>query len=165
MMATGLICSIRRGQFEAGVRGCGLRPIADVAASMGLDWDALEPYGSDKVKVPLGAFPRTAGDAKLVVVTAITPTPAGEGKTTTSIGLTDGLARLGRRPVLTIRQPSLGPLFGRKGGGSGAVGMRERTALFGGEFEAGSTDDGGWRVHATFPIGQMKRRGQTGDTE
>ena len=119
MMATGLICSIRRGQFEAGVRGCGLRPIADVAASMGLDWDALEPYGSDKVKVPLGAFPRTAGDAKLVVVTAITPTPAGEGKTTTSIGLTDGLALLGRRPVLTIRQPSLGPLFGRKGGGTG----------------------------------------------
>ena len=101
------------------MKGCGLRPIADVVASMGLDWDAIEPYGSDKVKVPLGAFPRAAGEAKLVVVTAITPTPAGEGKTTTSIGLTDGLARLGRRPVLTIRQPSLGPLFGRKGGGTG----------------------------------------------
>ena len=96
-----------------------MRPIADVVASMGLDWESVEPYGRDKVKVPLGAFARGGGEGKLVVVTAITPTPAGEGKTTTSIGLTDGLALIGKRPVLTIRQPSLGPLFGRKGGGSG----------------------------------------------
>ncbi len=86
---------------------------------MGLAWDAVEPYGRDKAKVPLGAFPAGRPPGKLVVVTAITPTPAGEGKTTMSIGLTDGLARIGRRAVLTIRQPSLGPLFGRKGGGTG----------------------------------------------
>jgi formate--tetrahydrofolate ligase len=96
-----------------------VRPIADVAASMGLSWDDLEPHGRDKAKVPLHLFPRTDTPAKLIVVTAITPTPAGEGKTTTSIGLVDGLARIGKRPVLTIRQPSLGPLFGRKGGGTG----------------------------------------------
>jgi formate--tetrahydrofolate ligase len=86
---------------------------------MGLAWDSLEPYGRDKAKVPLHIFPETDTPAHLVVVTAITPTPAGEGKTTTSIGLVDGLAKLGKRPVLTIRQPSLGPLFGRKGGGTG----------------------------------------------
>jgi signal transduction histidine kinase len=69
--------------------------------------------------------------------------------------------------AVTITNDSTGidKLKGRKGGGSGVVGMRERTALFGGVFEAGSTDDGGWRVHATFPIGQTRRRGQTGDTE
>ena len=96
-----------------------LRPIADVVAEMGLDWDTIEPYGREIVKVPLGAIPEATGDAKLVVVTAITPTPAGEGKTTTCIGLTDALARLGKRALVTIRQPSLGPLFGRKGGGTG----------------------------------------------
>ncbi|MQA00252.1 MAG: formate--tetrahydrofolate ligase [Dehalococcoidia bacterium] len=86
---------------------------------MGLRWDDLEPHGRDKAKVPLHAFPTTTDPAKLIVVTAITPTPAGEGKTTTSVGLVDGLAAIGKRPVLTIRQPSLGPLFGRKGGGTG----------------------------------------------
>ncbi len=96
-----------------------MRPLTEIVGEMGLDWDAVEPYGRDKVKVPLAAFPQTDSPAKLVVVTAITPTPAGEGKTTTSIGLTDGLATIGKRAVLTIRQPSLGPLFGRKGGGSG----------------------------------------------
>ncbi len=95
-----------------------MRPIAEIVATMGLDWDAIEPHGRDKVKIPLGALPK-GGDGKLIVVTAITPTPAGEGKTTTSIGLTDGLALIGKHPVLTIREPSLGPLFGRKGGGTG----------------------------------------------
>ena len=96
-----------------------LRPIAEVVVAMGLDWDAIEPYGREIVKVPLSAIPRSNGDAKLVVVTAITPTPAGEGKTTTCIALTDALARLGKSALVTIRQPSLGPLFGRKGGGTG----------------------------------------------
>ena len=86
---------------------------------MGLNWDDLEPYGRDKAKVPLDAFPHTTNPAHLVVVTAITPTPAGEGKTTTTLGLTDGLNRIGKRAVAAIRQPSLGPLFGRKGGGTG----------------------------------------------
>ncbi len=96
-----------------------MRPIADVAGSLGLSWDDLEPYGRDKAKVPLERFPQTDNPARLVVVTAITPTPAGEGKTTTSLGLTDGLNAIGRRAVAAIRQPSLGPLFGRKGGGTG----------------------------------------------
>ncbi|MYI83303.1 MAG: formate--tetrahydrofolate ligase, partial [Chloroflexi bacterium] len=96
-----------------------MRAIGEVAGQLGLDWEALEPYGRDKVKVPLEAIPQGGASGKLVVVTAITPTPAGEGKTTTSIGLTDGLATIGKRAVLAIRQPSLGPLFGMKGGGSG----------------------------------------------
>ncbi|MEX2228223.1 MAG: formate--tetrahydrofolate ligase [Dehalococcoidia bacterium] len=96
-----------------------MRPIAEVAETMGLSFDQLEPYGRDKAKVPLEVFPTAVNPAPLIVVTAITPTPAGEGKTTTSIGLVDGLAKIGKRPVLTIRQPSLGPLFGRKGGGTG----------------------------------------------
>ena len=95
-----------------------MRPIAEVVTDMGLEWGAIEPHGQDKVKIPLSSFPSGDG-GKLIVVTAITPTPAGEGKTTTSIGLTDGLALIGKKPVLTIREPSLGPLFGRKGGGTG----------------------------------------------
>ena len=96
-----------------------MRPIGEIAATVGLSLDDLEPYGRDKAKVPLEAFPATTNPAKLIVVTAITPTPAGEGKTTTSIGLADGMAKIGKRALLTIRQPSLGPLFGRKGGGTG----------------------------------------------
>lgn len=99
-----------------------MRPIADVAADLGLPLERLEPYGNDKLKVPLSAFPTSNASgtvAKLIVVTAITPTPAGEGKSTTAVGLTQGLAKIGKKPVLTIRQPSLGPVFGHKGGGTG----------------------------------------------
>lgn len=99
-----------------------MRPIKDVAADLGLSIDRLEPYGTDKLKIPLGEFPTSnasGSPAKLIVVTAITPTPAGEGKSTTAVGLTQGLAKIGKKPVLTIRQPSLGPVFGHKGGGTG----------------------------------------------
>ncbi len=96
-----------------------MRPIADLAADLGLDPSVLEPYGRDKAKIPLDAFPDAAEKAKLVVVTAITPTPAGEGKSTTAVGLVQGLAKIGKKPVLTIRQPALGPVFGHKGGGTG----------------------------------------------
>jgi formate--tetrahydrofolate ligase len=96
-----------------------MRPISDVAADLGLSFDKLEPYGNDKAKIPLSAFPTSDTQAKLIVVTAITPTPAGEGKSTTAVGLTQGLAKIGKKPVLTIRQPSLGPVFGHKGGGTG----------------------------------------------
>jgi formate--tetrahydrofolate ligase len=96
-----------------------MRPIADLAADLGLDPSVLEPYGHDKAKIPLDAFPDVAEKAKLVVVTAITPTPAGEGKSTTAVGLVQGLAKIGKKPVLTIRQPALGPVFGHKGGGTG----------------------------------------------
>lgn len=96
-----------------------MRPIVDVADDLGLQADDLELYGRYIAKVPLESFPAGDSQAKLVVVTAMTPTPMGEGKTTTSIGLVQGLARLGRRPVLTVREPSMGPVFGIKGGGTG----------------------------------------------
>ena len=98
-----------------------LRPIVDVAADAGLEPDEIETYGRYKAKVDLGVLERLAGrpDAKLINVTAITPTPAGEGKTTTSVSLTQGLGRLGRRPVLCLREASLGPVFGVKGGAAG----------------------------------------------
>ncbi len=95
-----------------------MRNLPEIASELGLNWDELEPYGWDKVKIPLHLIPEKK-NGKLVVVTAITPTPAGEGKTTTSIGLTDGLRQIGKNAMLTVRQPSLGPLFGRKGGGAG----------------------------------------------
>ncbi|MGH3066745.1 MAG: formate--tetrahydrofolate ligase [Gaiellaceae bacterium] len=98
-----------------------LRPILDVAADAGLLAEEVEPYGRYKAKVDLSAIERLADrpDAKLINVTAITPTPAGEGKTTTSVSLTQGLGVLGRKPVLCLREASLGPVFGVKGGAAG----------------------------------------------
>ncbi len=98
-----------------------LRPITDVAADAGILPDELEQFGRYKGKVDLSIIDRLADrpDAKLINVTAITPTPAGEGKTTTSVSLTQGLGALGRRPVLALREASLGPVFGVKGGAAG----------------------------------------------
>jgi formyltetrahydrofolate synthetase len=98
-----------------------LRPILDVAADAGLEPDEVETYGRYKAKVDLSVIERLAGrpDAKLINVTAITPTPAGEGKTTTSVSLTQGLGALGKKPVLCLREASLGPVFGVKGGAAG----------------------------------------------
>ena len=118
-----------------------MRAMDELVDELGLDPGAVEPFGPGRVKVPPGAIPRDRPPGKLVVVTAITPTPAGEGKTTTAIGLTDGLARLGRRAVLAIREPSLGPLLGRKGGGTGGGRARVEPAAdinlhFTGDFHA-----------------------------
>src|SRR3990172_1422709 len=98
-----------------------LRPIVDVASEAGLLPEEVEAYGRYKAKVDLSVLERLAGrpDAKLINVTAITPTPAGEGKTTTSVSLTQGLGVLGRQPTLALREPSLGPVFGVKGGAAG----------------------------------------------
>src|SRR5574339_1223836 len=98
-----------------------LRPILDLAGDIGLLPDEVEPYGRYKAKVDLSVIDRLADrpDAKLINVTAITPTPAGEGKTTTSVSLTQGLGKLGRSPVLCLREASLGPVFGVKGGAAG----------------------------------------------
>jgi formyltetrahydrofolate synthetase len=98
-----------------------LRPITDVAADAGIEPDELEQYGRYKAKVDLSILDRLGDrpDGKIVNVTAITPTPAGEGKTTTSVSLTQGLGALGRKPVLAIREASLGPVFGVKGGAAG----------------------------------------------
>jgi formate--tetrahydrofolate ligase len=98
------------------------RPIDELATELGLHPDEVEPYGRTKAKVRLEAITRLEAErprGKYVVVTAITPTPLGEGKTTTTIGLTQGLNRIGRRAAVTIRQPSLGPVFGIKGGAAG----------------------------------------------
>jgi formate--tetrahydrofolate ligase len=99
-----------------------LRPVAEIAAAAGLLPDEIEPYGRYKAKIDLGVLDRLAGreDAKLISVTAITPTKAGEGKTTTAVSLTQGLGHIGRSPVLCLREASLGPVFGIKGGAAGA---------------------------------------------
>src|ERR671912_200736 len=98
-----------------------LRPIEDVAALAGLEPDEVEPYGRRKAKIDLAVLDRLRGtdDGKLVCVTAITPTKAGEGKTTTSVSLTQGLGHIGHKPVLCLREASLGPVFGIKGGAAG----------------------------------------------
>ena len=93
--------------------------ISAVADRLGIDQKHLIPYGHYKAKISLDAIKTDGTRGKLVVVTGITPTPAGEGKTTTSIGLTDGLGRLGYHPVVNLREPALGPIFGIKGGGTG----------------------------------------------
>ena len=105
-----------------------LRPINDVAADAGIEPDELEQYGRYKAKVDLAILDRLADrpDGKIINVTAITPTPAGEGKTTTSVSLTQGLGAIGRRPVLALREASLGPVFGVKGGARGPPCGRSR---------------------------------------
>jgi formate--tetrahydrofolate ligase len=96
------------------------RPIHDVAKELGLRPTDYEPYGRGKAKLDLGLLDRPAqGKGRLILVTAINPTPAGEGKTTTSIALAMGMRRLGKNAVLALREPSLGPVFGVKGGGTG----------------------------------------------
>ena len=97
-----------------------MRPIVEVAASLGIPPDELELYGKYKAKIPLHFIDeKRLKKAKLILVTAITPTPAGEGKTTTSIGLAQALNRLGKRTTVVLREPSLGPVFGIKGGAAG----------------------------------------------
>jgi formate--tetrahydrofolate ligase len=102
-------------------RGATPKPLADVAAEMGLGEHLLEPYGAGVAKIRLEAVDELADNprAKYVVVTAVTPTPLGEGKTTTTVGLGQAMKHIGRRAVITIRQPSMGPTFGIKGGAAG----------------------------------------------
>ena len=120
--------------------------IRDVAAELGLPEDDLIFYGKDKAKVSLGVLDRIAGrpDGKLILVTAITPTPAGEGKTTTAIGLADAIRKLGKSTCLALRDPSLGPCFGIKGGAAGGgyaqvVPMADINLHFTGDFHAVTT--------------------------
>lgn len=96
-----------------------MRPISEIAEKLGLDPGTLIPYGHHKAKIPLDAVNGGNGQGKLIVVTGITPTPAGEGKTTIAVGLAQGLGRLGINVAATLREPSLGPIFGIKGGGTG----------------------------------------------
>ena len=102
-------------------RNTQLRPITEIAAKLGIPEDALENYGKYKAKVSLEKIKDvpTNKDAKLILVTAINPTPAGEGKTTVSVGLCDALNLIGKKACLCLREPSLGPCFGVKGGAAG----------------------------------------------
>ena len=97
------------------------KPVTEIARQLGIDPDDLELFGKYKAKIPLEMFDdlQDRPDGKLVLVTAITPTPAGEGKTTTSVGLADGLSRLSQNVIVALREPSLGPSFGVKGGAAG----------------------------------------------
>ena len=120
-----------------------LRPIAAIAAELGIPADALEPYGRFKAKVGFPFIDSVADrpDGALVLVTGISPTPAGEGKTTTTIGLGDALRRIGRRAAICLREPSLGPCFGMKGGATGGgmaqvAPMAEINLHFTGDFHA-----------------------------
>ena len=115
--------------------------ITAIAAKLGLKADDIECYGKYKAKLPLTIMERGGKDAKLVLVTAITPTPAGEGKTTTTIGLADGLKRIGKKVVVALREPSLGPVFGIKGGAAGGgyaqvIPMEDINLHFTGDFHA-----------------------------
>jgi formate--tetrahydrofolate ligase len=118
------------------------RPIAEIGEKIGLPPAALIPYGNDKAKIDVGfAAANGRADGKLVLVTAINPTPAGEGKTTTTVGLGDGLNRIGKSAIICLREPSLGPCFGMKGGAAGGgyaqvVPMEEINLHFTGDFHA-----------------------------
>ena len=102
-------------------QACAMKPIRDIAAVAGVDEEYLEYYGKYKAKIDLKLLADRADrpDGKLILVTAINPTPAGEGKTTTTVGLADGMRRLGKNTVVALREPSLGPVFGVKGGAAG----------------------------------------------
>jgi len=118
-----------------------LRPIADVAAELGLSEDEIELYGRYKAKIRLSALERRPAKGRLVLVTGINPTPAGEGKSTVTVGLTQALKRLGKNAILCIREPSLGPVFGVKGGAAGGgysqvVPMEDINLHFTGDFHA-----------------------------
>lgn len=123
-------------------QGCKMKHIRDIAATAHVDEKYIEQYGNHKAKIDLSLLSETdRKDGKLVLVTAITPTPAGEGKTTTTIGLADGLRRIGKDAVVALREPSLGPVFGIKGGAAGGgyaqvVPMEDINLHFTGDFHA-----------------------------
>lgn len=124
-------------------RAATLQPIAAIAERAGIPAEALNPYGKFMAKVETHAIPDFAAkpDGKLILVTAINPTPAGEGKTTTTVGLGDGLSRIGKRCMIALREPSLGPSFGLKGGAAGGgyaqiVPMEQINLHFTGDFHA-----------------------------
>lgn len=119
-----------------------IKPIYEIADKLGIDRDLLEPYGRYKAKLPLSLIDKSKIDGKkLVLVSAISPTPAGEGKTTISIGLAEGLNRIGKQATVVLREPSLGPVFGIKGGATGGgysqvVPMEDINLHFTGDFGA-----------------------------
>jgi formate--tetrahydrofolate ligase len=124
-------------------RAASMQPIAEIGAKLGIPGDALLPYGHTKGKISFDFIQSLADrpDGKLILVTAITPTPAGEGKTTTTVGLGDGLNKIGKKAMICLREPSLGPCFGMKGGAAGGgyaqvVPMEDINLHFTGDFHA-----------------------------
>ena len=123
-------------------QACQMKPITEIASAAGVDEKYIEQYGKYKAKIDLSLLAdRADKEGKLVLVTAMTPTPAGEGKTTTTIGLADGLKRIGRNVTVALREPSLGPVFGVKGGAAGGgyaqvVPMEDINLHFTGDFHA-----------------------------
>ncbi len=121
---------------------CKLKPISEIAKKAGIDEKYIEQYGKYKAKIDLSVMKENRREnGKLILVTAITPTPAGEGKTTTTIGLADGMSRIGKNVVVALREPSLGPVFGIKGGAAGGgyaqvVPMEDINLHFTGDFHA-----------------------------
>ena len=119
-----------------------MAPITEIADKAGIDRKYLEQYGNYKAKIDYNLLREKEGeDGKLILVTAINPTPAGEGKTTTSVGLADGMSRLGKKVMVALREPSLGPVFGVKGGAAGGgyaqvVPMEDINLHFTGDFNA-----------------------------
>src|SRR5215470_12199814 len=127
-------------------RDARMKPIREVATKLGIPEDHLLPYGHTKAKISMKFVESLQGkpDGKLILVTAISPTPAGEGKTTTTVGLGDGLNRIGKKAIICLREPSLGPCFGVKGGAAGGgyaqvVPMEDINLHFTGDFHAIST--------------------------
>ncbi|MBQ9925282.1 MAG: formate--tetrahydrofolate ligase, partial [Clostridia bacterium] len=115
--------------------------IGKIADKAGIPEDALELYGNYKAKININKLPKDKEDGKLILVTAITPTPAGEGKTTTSVGLHDALCEIGKKSIVALREPSLGPVFGVKGGAAGGgyaqvIPMEDINLHFTGDFHA-----------------------------
>ncbi len=124
-------------------RAAAIKPISEIADRIGIPGEALSPFGHTKAKVSLDYIDslKNRPNAKLILVTAITPTPAGEGKTTTSVGLTDGMSRIGKNTMVCLREPSLGPCFGMKGGAAGGgyaqvIPMEDINLHFTGDFHA-----------------------------
>ena len=124
-------------------QSCRMQKITQIAQSIGIGEAYLEQYGNYKAKVDYRLLKDLADrpDGKLILVTAITPTPAGEGKTTTSVGLADGMRKIGKNTVVALREPSLGPVFGVKGGAAGGgyaqvVPMEDINLHFTGDFHA-----------------------------
>ena len=120
---------------------CQMHHIRDIAKKAGVDETYIEQYGNYKAKIDLSLLNEDRPNGKLILVTAITPTPAGEGKTTTTIGLADGLSRIGKNVTVALREPSLGPVFGVKGGAAGGgyaqvVPMEDINLHFTGDFHA-----------------------------
>ena len=120
-----------------------MRPILEVGAVLGIPESSLDPYGHFKAKISMDYVNdlKNQDDGKLILVTGINPTPAGEGKTTSSVVLTDGLNYIGKKAMVALREPSLGPCFGMKGGAAGGgyaqvVPMEEMNLHFTGDFHA-----------------------------